>query len=94
MRLPSGVKGIKQVRIFEMKSKLLSRRKFAKFLGLSSAGASLAAAVEVSKHKVQAGGEEAKEEIEKLKKAYTELDARSKLILRLMLVFTGLDIFI
>ena len=77
-----------------MNSKLLSRRKFVKFLGLSSAGASLAAAVEVSKHKIQAGGEDAKEEIEKLKKAYEELDARSKLILRLMLVFTGLDIFI
>ena len=44
--------------------------------------------------KIKSGGNDAKKEIEKLKKSYEELDARSKLILRLMLVFTGLDIFI
>ena len=77
-----------------MTSKNISRRKFLKYLGLSTAGVSLAAAVESSRDKIKAGGHDAKEEIEKLKKAYDELDARSKLILRIMLVFTGLDIFI
>jgi len=82
------------VKYFQLNTKLLSRRKFVRYLGLSSAGATLAATVASSKEKIQAGGDDAKEEIEKLKKAYEELDARSKLILRLMLVFTGLDIFI
>jgi hypothetical protein len=77
-----------------MSSKNISRRKFLKYLGLSSAGVTLATAVESSRNKIKSGGDEAKEEIENLKKAYEELDARSKLILRVMLVFTGLDIFI
>lgn len=77
-----------------MNNKVLPRRKFLKYLGLSSAGVTLATAVQSSKEKIKAGGDDAKEEIEKLKKAYEELDARSKLILRLILVFTGLDIFI
>ena len=40
------------------------------------------------------GGEDAKAEIEKLQKAYEELDQRSKLILKLILVLSGLDIFL
>ena len=76
------------------KSEGLSRRKFVKYLGLSSAGVALVAAAESSKDKIKAGGNEAKEEIEKLRKAYEELDALTKFILRLVLVLTGLDIFI
>ena len=37
---------------------------------------------------------DAKAEIEKLQKAYEELDKRSKLILKLVLVLSGLDIFL
>lgn len=77
-----------------MNNKIFPRRKFIKYLGLSGAGIAFASAVDACKEKIKAGGDDAQEEIEKLKKAYEELDARSKLILRLMLIFTGLDIFI
>lgn len=59
---------------------LLARRRFLKMLGVSSAG--------------REGGENAREEIEKLQAAYEDLDKRSKLILRLILAATGLDIFL
>ena len=70
-----------------------SRRGFLKFLGVSSAGMTLAGAAAASKEKIKKGGEEAKAEIEKLQKAYDELDRRTQLILRVVLVFSGLDIF-
>jgi len=71
-----------------------SRRKFLQMFGVSSAGVALAGAVAASKAKIKEGGEDAKAEIEKLQKAYEELDKRSKLILRLVLVISGLDIFL
>jgi hypothetical protein len=77
-----------------MSKEKLSRRKFLKYLGLSGAGIAFTSALDNGKEKIKAGGDDAKTEIENLKKAYEELDARSKLILRVMLVFTGLDIFI
>jgi len=77
-----------------MSKEKLSRRKFLKYLGLSGAGIAFASALDSGKEKIKAGGDDAKTEIENLKKSYEELDARSKLILRVMLVFTGLDIFI
>ena len=70
------------------------RRKFLKLFGVSSAGVALAGAAAASKAKIKEGGEDAKAEIEKLQKAYEELDQRSKLILRLVLVLSGLDIFL
>ena len=60
-----------------------SRRKFLRMFGVSSAGVALAGAAAASKAKIKEGGEDAKAEIEKLQKAYEELDKRSKLILRL-----------
>ena len=77
-----------------MSRHVLERRRFLKFLGLSSAGITTAAAIAVSREKVSDGSELAKAEIEKLKKSYEELDRRSKLILRLILVVSGLDIFL
>ena len=71
-----------------------SRRKFLRMFGVSSAGVALASAAATSKAKIKAGGEDAKAEIEKLPKAYEELDKRSKLILRLVLILSGLDIFL
>lgn len=68
-----------------------SRRKFLKYLGMSSAGIAFAAAVDASREKIQAGGEDAKEEITKLKKKYDELDKRTKLLMRAFLFFTGVD---
>ena len=70
-----------------------TRRGFLKILGVSSAGMTLATAAAASKEKIKQGGEDAKIEIEKLKKAYEELDRRSQLILRIVLVMSGLDIF-
>jgi len=71
-----------------------SRRKFLRMFGVSSAGVALAGAAAASRAKIKAGGEDAKAEIEKLQKAYEELDKRSKLILRLVLILSGLDIFL
>ena len=73
---------------------LLERRKFLKFLGLSSAGITTAAAIAASREKISDGSELAKAEIENLKQAYEDLDKRSKLILRLILAMSGLDIFL
>jgi hypothetical protein len=69
------------------------RRRFLKMLGVSSAGVALTSAALASKEKLKAGNEEAKQEIEKLKKAYEDLDNRSKGVLRVILVITGLDFF-
>ena len=71
-----------------------SRRKFLRMFGVSSAGVALAGAAAASKAKIKEGGEDAKAEIEKLQKAYEVLDQRSKLILRLVLVLSGLDILL
>jgi hypothetical protein len=72
---------------------LLKRRKFLSFLGVSSAGIATAISIENSKQVIKEGGERANEEIGKLKKAYEELDRRSKLIIKLLLLTSGLDIF-
>ncbi len=71
-----------------------SRRKFLRMFGVSSAGVALAGAAAASTAQITEGGEDAKAEIEKLQKAYEALDQRSKLILRLVLVLSGLDIFL
>ena len=71
-----------------------SRRKFLRMFGVSPAGVALAGAAAASKAKIKTVGEDAKAEIEKLQKAYEELDQRSKLILRLVLVLSGLNIFL
>ena len=77
-----------------MRNNSNSRRKFLEMLGVSSAGVTFALTASAGKEKLKAGGEEAKQEIEKLQQAYEGLDNRSKLILRLLLFLTGLDIFL
>jgi hypothetical protein len=77
-----------------MSKHILERRKFLKLLGISSAGVGVAAAIAASKEKIDDGSEQAKQEIEKLKAAYESLDNRSKLILRLILAMSGLDILL
>tara|TARA_B100001063_G_C16641020_1_gene490833 strand:+ start:388 stop:639 length:252 start_codon:yes stop_codon:yes gene_type:complete len=71
-----------------------SRRKFLRMFGVSSAGVALAGAAAASKATIKEGGEDAKAEIKKLQKAYEELDKRSKLILKVVLLASGLDIFL
>ena len=73
---------------------LLERRRFLKMLGVSSAGITAAAAISASKDKIKDASDSTREEIEKLKQSYEELDGRSKLILRLILTFSGLDVLL
>ena len=67
------------------------RRRFLKWFGVSASGVALANTLDTSKEKIESGGERAQEEIAKLKKAYQELDDRSRLILKLILILSGLD---
>lgn len=67
------------------------RRRFLKWFGVSASGVALANTLDTSKEKIEAGGERAQEEIAKLRKAYQELDDRSRLILKLILILSGLD---
>lgn len=63
-------------------------------LGVSSAGVTTAATMAASREMLREGSENAREEIEKLQAAYEDLDKRSKLILRMILAASGLDIFL
>ena len=76
--------------IDEAKS-VAGRRRFLRWLGVSASGVALANTIDTSKEKIEAGGERAQEEIARLKKAYQELDDRSRLILKLVLILSGLD---
>ena len=67
------------------------RRRFLRWFGVSASGVALANTIDTSKEKIEAGGERAQEEIARLKKAYQELDDRSRLILKLVLILSGLD---
>ena len=67
------------------------RRRFLRWFGVSASGVALANTIDTSKEKIEAGGERAQEEIARLKKAYQELDDRSRLILKLILILSGLD---
>ena len=67
------------------------RRRFLRWFGVSASGVALANTIDTSKEKIEAGGERAQEEIARLKKAYPELDDRSRLILKLVLILSGLD---
>ena len=70
---------------------IAGRRRFLRWFGVSASGVALANTIDTSKEKIEAGGERAQEEIARLKKAYQELDDRSRLILRLVLILSGLD---
>lgn len=73
---------------------LLSRRRLLRAMGVSTAGVAAAGAVAASKEKIAEAGDSAKEELAELKKQFDALDKRSKLILRLILVLSGLDLFL
>ena len=87
---PASENGI----VGNMSKHILERRKFLKLLGVSSAGITTAAAFAASREKISDGSEHARQEIERLKEAYENLDGRSKLILRLILAMSGLDILL
>ena len=73
---------------------LLSRRRLLRAMGISTAGVAAAGAIAASREKIIDAGDSAKEELAELKKQFDALDKRSKLILRLVLVLSGLDLFL
>ena len=73
---------------------LLSRRRLLRAMGVSTAGVATAGAIAASREKIVDAGDTAKEELAELKKQFDALDKRSKLILRLILVLSGLDLFL
>ena len=73
---------------------LLSRRRLLRAMGVSTAGVAAAGAIAASREKIIDAGDSAKEELAELKKQFDALDKRSKLILRLVLVLSGLDFFL
>ena len=73
---------------------LLSRRHLLRAMGGSTAGFAAAGAIAASRDKIVDAGDAAKEELVELKKQFDALDKRSKLILRLILVMSGLDLFL
>ena len=76
------------------KTSVKSRRAFMRMLGISSAGISVAGAAQLLKDKAGIGLGITRAEIEKLKADYENLDRRTKIILRVILVFSGLDLFL
>ena len=76
------------------KTSVKSRRAFMRMLGISSAGISVAGAAQLLKDKAGNGLGITRAEIEKLKADYENLDRRTKIILRVILVFSGLDLFL
>ena len=73
---------------------LLSRRRLLRAMGVSTAGVAAAGAITASRDKIVDAGDTTKEELAELKKQFDALDKRSKLILRLILVLSGLDLFL
>ena len=69
----------------------IQRRALLKQLGLGSAGMTVAAGLYQGAAVLEDGGELAKEELMRLEKAYELLDARTKLIMKLLLTVTGID---
>ena len=86
----ADAKEVGPAEIDEAKS-VAGRRRFLRWFGVSASGVALANTIDTSKEKIEAGGERAQEEIARLKKAYQELDDRSRLILKLVLILSGLD---
>ena len=86
----ADAKEVGPAEVDEAKS-VAGRRRFLRWFGGSASGVALANTIDTSKEKIEAGGERAQEEIARLKKAYQELDDRSRLILKLVLILSGLD---
>ena len=86
----ADAKEVGPAEVDEAKS-VAGRRRFLRWFGVSASGVALANTIDTSKEKIEAGGERAQEEIARLKKAYQELDDRSRLILKLVLILSGLD---
>ena len=73
---------------------LLSRRRLLRAVGVSTAGVAAAGTMAAGREKIVDAGDTAKEELAELKKQFDALKKRSRLILRLILVMSGLDLFL
>ena len=73
---------------------LLSRRRLLRAMGVSTAGVAAAGAIAASREKIVEASDATKEELAEVKKQFDALDKRSKLILRVVLVLSGLDLFV
>ena len=73
---------------------LLSRRRLVRAMGDSAAGGGAAGTIDARRENITEDRDTAKEELAELKKQFDALDKRSKLILRLVLVLSGLDLFL
>lgn len=69
------------------------RRGFLKKLGLGAAGAAVVSSLAaVGGEKARQGSEFAREELEKLQKKFDKLDRRTKILVRVAIIFLGLDL--
>ena len=71
-----------------------SRRRFLRLLGLSTTGVGVVGAAQLVKEKSNQGVAVTKAEIDKLKQDYQNLDRRTKMILMVVLMVSGLDLFL
>ena len=69
----------------------INRRDIFKKLGVGVAGIAVAAGAGKSSAVLDEGGLKAKEELVRLKEAYEMLDARTKLVVKLVVTATGID---
>jgi hypothetical protein len=69
----------------------IERRKFFKGMGFGALGMAAVPSMFQNSAVLEEGGFVAKEEIKKLKEAYEMLDARTKLVVKLVLAATGID---
>ena len=63
-------------------------------MGVSSAGVAVVGAAQAVKEKTEQGVEITKAEIDKLREDFENLDRRTQIVLRVVLLLSGLDIFI
>ena len=73
---------------------LLNRRAYSAPLEVLTAGVAAAGEIAASREKIVDAGDSAKEEWAELKKQFDALDERPKLILQLILILSGLGLFL
>ena len=73
---------------------LQGRRSFIKKFGIATAGVSVSALLANGAHQIKQSGDLAKDELDRLSKAYSDLDKRTQLIMRGMFVLLGIDVLL
>ena len=73
---------------------LQERRNFIKKFGIATAGVSASALLANGAQQSKQSGDLAKDELDRLSKAYSDLDKRTQLIMRGMFVLLGIDVLL